>query len=403
MKWGNALMSKIMAMNAGSSSLKFQIIEMPEEKVLSIGLVERIGLENSIFNIEYGDDQEFEIVEDIPTHDRAVELLFEHLERLNVVDINEIAGVGHRVVAGGEIFKDSAVVTDEVIQQVDDLGEFAPLHNYAEATVMRAFKERLPEVPMAAIFDTSFHTTMPAVNYLYSLPYEYYEDFAARKYGAHGTSHRYVARRAAEMIGKPVEELKIITCHLGNGGSITAVENGKSIDTSMGFTPLAGITMGTRTGDIDASLIPFLMEKLEITDVQEIINIFNKKSGLLGLSGVSSDMRDIEKAADEGNERAQLTLDIFINRVQKYIGQYVALMNGVDAVVFTAGIGENSGITRKLIMDGLTFFGGTIDDAKNDTRKEAIISTDDSQVVILNVPTNEEVEIARDVIRLTQN
>lgn len=402
MKWGNALMSKIMAMNAGSSSLKFQIIEMPEEKVLSIGLVERIGLENSIFNIEYGDDQEFEIVEDIPTHDRAVELLFEHLERLNVVDINEIAGVGHRVVAGGEIFKDSAVVTDEVIQQVDDLGEFAPLHNYAEATVMRAFKERLPEVPMAAIFDTSFHTTMPAVNYLYSLPYEYYEDFSARKYGAHGTSHRYVARRAAEMIGKPVEELKIITCHLGNGGSITAVENGISIDTSMGFTPLAGITMGTRTGDIDASLIPFLMEKLEITDVQEMINIFNKKSGLLGLSGVSSDMRDIEKAAAEGNERAQLTLDIFINRVQKYIGQYVALMNGVDAVVFTAGIGENSGITRKLIMDGLTFFGGTIDDVKNDTRKEAIISTDDSKVVILNVPTNEEVEIARDVIRLSK-
>lgn len=402
MKWGNALMSKIMAMNAGSSSLKFQIIEMPEEKVLSIGLVERIGLENSIFNIEYGDDQEFEIVEDIPTHDRAVELLFEHLERLNVVDINEIAGVGHRVVAGGEIFKDSAVVTDEVIQQVDDLGEFAPLHNYAEATVMRAFKERLPEVPMAAIFDTSFHTTMPAVNYLYSLPYEYYEDFSARKYGAHGTSHRYVARRAAEMIGKPVEELKIITCHLGNGGSITAVENGISIDTSMGFTPLAGITMGTRTGDIDASLIPFLMEKLEITDVQEMINIFNKKSGLLGLSGVSSDMRDIEKAAAEGNERAQLTLDIFINRVQKYIGRYVALMNGVDAVVFTAGIGENSGITRKLIMDGLTFFGGTIDDVKNDTRKEAIISTDDSKVVILNVPTNEEVEIARDVIRLSK-
>lgn len=402
MKWGNALMSKIMAMNAGSSSLKFQIIEMPEEKVLSIGLVERIGLANSIFNIEYGDDQEFEIVEDIPTHDRAVELLFEHLERLNVVDINEISGVGHRVVAGGEIFKDSAVVTDEVIQQVDDLGEFAPLHNYAEATVMRAFKERLPEVPMAAIFDTSFHTTMPAVNYLYSLPYEYYEDFAARKYGAHGTSHRYVARRAAEMIGKPVEELKIITCHLGNGGSITAVENGVSIDTSMGFTPLAGITMGTRTGDIDASLIPYLMEKLEITDVQEMINIFNKKSGLLGLSGVSSDMRDIEKAAEEGNERAQLTLDIFINRVQKYIGQYVALMNGVDAVVFTAGIGENSGITRKLIMDGLTFFGGTIDDAKNATRKEAIVSTDDSKVIILNVPTNEEVEIARDVIRLTK-
>lgn len=403
MKWGNGLMSKIMAINAGSSSLKFQIIVMPEEEVLSIGLVERIGLPGSRLEIEYGDDQEFELVEDIPTHDRAVELLFEHLGSLKVIEnFDEIAGVGHRVVAGGEIFKDSALVTDEVIQQVDDLGEFAPLHNYAEATVMRAFKERLPEVPMAAIFDTSFHTTMPAVNYLYSLPYEYYEDFAARKYGAHGTSHRYVANRAAEMLGKPVEELKIITCHLGNGGSITAVEYGKSIDTSMGFTPLAGITMGTRTGDIDASLIPFLMKKLNITNVQEIIDIFNKKSGLLGISGVSSDMRDVESAAEEGNERAKLALDIFYNRVQKYIGQYVALMNGVDAIVFTAGIGENSAITRKIIMDGLTFFGGTIDEVKNDTRKEAIVSTDDSTVAILNVPTNEEVEIAREVIRLSK-
>lgn len=240
-----------MAINAGSSSLKFQLIEMPQETVVAKGLVERIGLDNSIFAIEYGDDQKFELVEEIATHDRAVELLFEHLTELGIVkDYHEITGAGHRVVAGGELFKESALINDEVIQQVADLGEFAPLHNPAEAAVMRAFKERLPEITMAAVFDTSFHTTMPAVNYLYSLPYEYYEKFKARKYGAHGTSHHYVARRAAEMMGKDVKDLKIITCHLGNGASITAVDGGISVDTSMGFTPLAGLTMGTRTGDM---------------------------------------------------------------------------------------------------------------------------------------------------------
>lgn len=393
-----------MAINAGSSSLKFQIIVMPEEEVLSIGLVERIGLPGSRLEIEYGDDQEFELVEDIPTHDRAVELLFEHLGSLKVIEnFDEIAGVGHRVVAGGEIFKDSALVTDEVIQQVDDLGEFAPLHNYAEATVMRAFKERLPEVPMAAIFDTSFHTTMPAVNYVYSLPYEYYEDFAARKYGAHGTSHRYVANRAAEMLGKPVEELKIITCHLGNGASITAVDGGKSIDTSMGFTPLAGLTMGTRSGDIDASLLPYLMNKLEITDINEMVNILNKKSGLLGLSGVSSDMRDVETEAEAGDERSQLALDIFYNRVQKYIGQYIATMNGVDAIVFTAGIGENSAMTRQIIIDGISWFGCDIDEERNNVRgEERIISTDAAKVQVLLIPTDEEKVILNDVIRLSK-
>ena len=332
-----------MAINAGSSSLKFQLIEMPQETVVAKGLVERIGLDNSIFAIEYGDDKKFELVEEIATHDRAVELLFEHLTELGIVkDYHEITGAGHRVVAGGELFKESALINDEVIQQVADLGEFAPLHNPAEAAVMRAFKERLPEITMAAVFDTSFHTTMPAVNYLYSLPYEYYEKFKARKYGAHGTSHHYVARRAAEMMGKDVKDLKIITCHLGNGASITAVDGGISVDTSMGFTPLAGLTMGTRTGDIDASLVAFVMQKLGISDVAEMVNILNKKSGLLGISGVSSDMRDILSAASEGNERAQLAHDIFVNRIQKYIGQYIAVMNGVDAIVFTAGIGENS-------------------------------------------------------------
>ncbi|MCW6653570.1 acetate kinase [Aerococcaceae bacterium NML210727] len=394
-------MAKTMAINAGSSSLKFQLIEMPQETVIAKGLVERIGLPDSIFKIEYGDDQEFKLVEDIPTHDRAVELLFQYLPELNILsDYHEITGVGHRVVAGGELFKESALVTDEVIQQVADLGEFAPLHNPAEAAVMRAFKERLPECTMAAVFDTSFHTTMPAENYLYSLPYEYYEQYGARKYGAHGTSHRYVARRAADIIGKPFDSLKIITCHLGNGASITAIKDGKSYDTSMGFTPLAGITMGTRTGDIDASLVAFLMSKLNITNVNDMIDILNKKSGMLGLSGVSSDMRDIEAAANSGNERAQLALEIYYNRVKKYIGQYVAAMDGVDAIVFTAGIGENSKETRQAVIDGLSFFGAKIDPERNNTRKEAIVSSDDSKIFVVNVPTNEEVEIAREVERL---
>ena len=394
-------MSKTMAVNAGSSSLKFQLIEMPEETVIAKGLVERIGLPDSIFKIEYGEDQEFKLTEDIPTHDYAVELLFHYLTELNIVsDYHEITGAGHRVVAGGEIFKESALVTDEVIQQVAELGEFAPLHNPAEASVMRAFKERLPECTMAAIFDTSFHTTMPAENYLYSLPYEYYEQYGARKYGAHGTSHNYVARRAAEILGKPFESLKIITCHLGNGASITAIKDGKSYDTSMGFTPLAGITMGTRTGDIDASLVAFLMKKLNISDINEMIDVLNKKSGMLGLSGVSSDMRDIEAAAASGNERAQLALDIYMNRVKKYIGQYAAVMNGVDAIVFTAGIGENSKETRQAVIEGLTFLGAEIDLERNNTRKEAIVSTDTSKVAVVNVPTNEEVEIAREVERL---
>lgn len=393
-------MAKTMAMNAGSSSLKFQLIEMPQETVIAKGLVERIGLSDSIFKIEYADDQEFELVEDIPTHDRAVELLFHYLTELGIVsDYHDITGVGHRVVAGGELFKESALVTDEVIQQVADLGEFAPLHNPAEAAVMLACKERLPQSTMAAVFDTSFHTTMPAENYLYSLPYEYYEQYGARKYGAHGTSHNYVARRAADIIGKPFESLKIITCHLGNGGSITAIKDGKSYDTSMGFTPLAGITMGTRTGDIDASLVAFLMGKLNIENIDEMINILNKKSGLLGISGVSSDMRDVEAAAQAGNERAQLALQIFYNRVRKYIGQYIAVMDGVDAIVFTAGIGENSITTRRAILDGLSFFGIKLDPVRNDTRKEAIISSDDSQILVVNVPTNEEVEIAREVER----
>lgn len=394
-------MGKIFAINAGSSSLKFQLYNMPEETVIAKGLVERIGIPNSAFKMTFdGGEDKREL--DIPDHGKAVDILFEALETNKIVEsLDEIEGVGHRVVAGGEEFKESTRVDAEVIEKVDELGEFAPLHNPAEAQVMREFAKRLPDTAQVAVFDTSFHTTMPEVNYLYSLPYEYYEDFKARKYGAHGTSHKYVANRAAELLEKPIEDLKIITCHLGNGASITAVDGGKSVDTSMGFTPLAGLTMGTRTGDIDASIIPFLMRKLNVSDVDEMINIFNKKSGVLGISGVSSDMRDIEAAAAEGNERAELALEIFNNRVQKYIGQYIAVMNGVDAIVFTAGIGENSDVTRKDIIDGLSWFGMEIDDAKNDGfRGEGVISSDDSSIVVLNIPTNEEVEIARDVQRL---
>ncbi|MGX7168445.1 acetate kinase [Facklamia sp. HMSC062C11] len=398
-------MSKTMAINAGSSSLKFQIIEMPEEKLLSKGLVERIGIADSNLEIKYtdenGQNQKFTLTQDIPDHAVAVELLLKNLLDLGVIaSFEEITGVGHRVVAGGEIFKDSALVDEQVIKDVESLSEFAPLHNPAEAVVMRVFQEKLPHATMAAVFDTSFHTSMPAENYLYSLPYEYYEKHSIRKYGAHGTSHHFVAHRAAEIVGKPIEELKIITCHLGNGASITAVKEGKSIDTSMGFTPLAGVTMGTRTGDLDTSLIPYLMEKEGIKDINEVISIFNKKSGLLGISGVSSDMRDVEEAAEKGNERAQLALDIFFNRIIKYVGQYIALMNGVDVIVFTAGIGENSKETRQIVMDNFSYMGIKIDQERNDTRSEAVVSTDDSSVVVINIPTNEEIAIARDVERL---
>lgn len=398
-------MAKTMAINAGSSSLKFQIIEMPEEKVLSKGLVERIGLEESNLEIKYtdaeGTDQKFTLQEGIPDHKRAVELLFTNLVDLGVIEsFDEITGVGHRIVAGGELFKESTLVDEDVIKNIEALGEFAPLHNPAEAVVIREFQEKLPHAAMVAVFDTSFHTSMPAENYMYSVPYEYYENYSVRKYGAHGTSHQFVAKRAAELVGKPIEDLKIITCHLGNGASITAVQNGQSLDTSMGFTPLAGLTMGTRVGDIDASAIPYIMDKAGVSDINEMINIFNKKSGLLGVSGVSSDMRDVEVAAEEGNERAQLALDIFHNRVIKYIGQYVAIMNGVDVIVFTAGIGENSKETREIVMSNFAYIGAKVDPERNDTRKEAIISADDSEVTIINIPTNEEIAIARDVERL---
>lgn len=397
-------MSKTIAINAGSSSLKWKLFEMPAEEVVASGIVERIGIEDSIFTIKYGDGEKYKEVLDIPDHEVAVEMLLEKLSELHIIeDLSEITGVGHRVVAGGEIYADSVLIDDQVVQDIEDLSSFAPLHNPANATGIKAFRNVLPEVPSVAVFDTSFHQTMPAQNYIYSLPYEYYEKYNARRYGAHGTSHRYVSQRAAEMLDTPIEDLKIITAHLGNGASLTAVEGGKSIDTSMGFTPLAGVTMGTRTGDMDASLIPFIMEREGIEDINEMIRIFNNESGIKGISGVSSDMRDLESAAEEGNERAQLALDIFDDRVRKFIGQYAATMDGVDVLVFTAGIGENAPERREAIVDGLSFLGAELDKEANNVRgEERVISTPESKVKILLIPTDEELMIARDVERLSK-
>lgn len=394
-------MTKTIAINAGSSSLKWTLYEMPEEETIASGIVERIGLKDSIFTIKYNGNKDKSIL-DIDNHELAVELLLEKLIDLKIIDnLNEIEGVGHRVVAGGELFKESVLVTDKVMSQIEDIFELAPLHNPANLTGIKAFKNVLPDITSVAVFDTSFHQTMPAVNYLYSLPYEYYEKYDARKYGAHGTSHQYVSERAAELMGKNYEDLKIVTMHLGNGASITAVENGQSIDTSMGFTPLGGLTMGTRSGDIDPSLVPYLMDKLDLSDSQELIDIFNNESGLKGISGVSSDMRDIEDAAAEGNERADLALKIFDDRARNFLAQYIVKMEGVDAIVFTAGIGENGPEIRENIIKNFEFMGIKLDKEKNNVRgEERLISTEDSTAKIYLIPTDEELVIARDVERL---
>ncbi|MBO0454790.1 MULTISPECIES: acetate kinase [Enterococcus] len=398
-------MSKTIAINAGSSSLKWQLYQMPEESVIAKGIVERIGLNDSIFTIKYGDGQKFEQILDIKDHEVAVQMLLDQLLELKIIaSFDEITGVGHRVVAGGEYFKDSVLIDDDVLAKIEELSEFAPLHNPANAMGIKAFRHILPNVTSVAVFDTSFHATMPATNFLYSIPKEYYDNYSARKYGFHGTSHRYVSERAAKLLGKPIEETKIITAHIGNGGSVTAVEGGKSVDTSMGFTPLAGLTMGTRAGDIDASLLPYLMEKAGIKDINEMIDVLNKKSGVLGLTGISSDMRDIETGAEEGNEDAILALDIYCDRIRKYIAQYISVMNGVDAIVFTAGVGENADPVRRMVLENMTWFGIEIDEGINKSihGKEAELSTENSRVKVYVIPTDEEVMIARDVERLSK-
>lgn len=394
-------MKNVLAINAGSSSLKFQLIQMPNEKVIAQGIIERIGLKDSVFSIEVG-DKEDKVVKDIPNHSEAVKALLGKLTSFGAVkSLDEINAVGHRVVHGGEKFSKSVKITDQVIHVIDELTELAPLHNPANLTGIRAFKEVLPDVPMAAVFDTAFHQTMPEKSYLYSLPYEYYEKYGIRKYGFHGTSHQYVSGRAAEMLGVPLEQLRLISCHLGNGASIAAIQGGESIDTSMGFTPLAGITMGTRSGDIDPALIPYIMQKTG-KNAFEVLNVLNQESGMLGLSGFSSDLRDIEAQVDT-NDRAVLALEVFAARIHQYIGSYAARMSGVDAIIFTAGVGENSITVREKVLMGLEFMGVYWDPIKNDTRgKEAFLNYPHSPVKVLVIPTNEEVVIARDTVRVTE-
>lgn len=394
-------MSKlILAINAGSSSLKFQLIRMPEEKTVTKGVVERIGMKDSIFTILVEGEKLTE-VKDIKDHEEAVDIMLAKFKEHNIIqDIYEIQGTGHRVVHGGETFPSSAVVTDEVEEQIEALSELAPLHNPANLMGIRAFRKLLPEIPHVAVFDTSFHQTMPEQAYLYSLPYRYYEDYGIRKYGFHGTSHKYVSRRAAEILGKPIEDLRIISCHIGNGASVAAIDGGESIDTSMGFTPLAGVTMGTRSGNLDPALIPYIMEKTG-KNADEVLNILNKESGLLGLTGTSSDLRDLTEEAKHGRHRSRVALDLFASKIHKYIGSYAARMHGVDVIVFTAGIGESSHIIRGKVLEGLEFMGVYWDPKKNENLhgEEGEINYPHSPVKVLVVPTDEEVMISRDVVK----
>ena len=393
-------MSKTISINAGSSSLKWQLYLMPEEKVLAKGLLERIGLKDSISTVKFDGRSEKQVL-DIADHTQAVKILLDDLKRFNIIEsYDEITGVGHRVVAGGEHFKDSALVDEEVIQKVEELSLLAPLHNPANAAGIRAFREILPDITSVVVFDTSFHTTMPEKAYRYPIPTKYYTENKVRKYGAHGTSHEYVAKEAAKVLGRPIEELKLITCHIGNGASITAVDKGVSVDTSMGFTPLGGVMMGTRTGDIDPAIIPYLMQYTDdFNTPEDISRVLNRESGLLGVSEKSSDMRDIHEAMRAGDAKAQLANDIFVDRIQKYIGQYLAVLNGADAIIFTAGIGENSVTIRELVINGISWFGCNVDPEKNVRGAEGVISSPDAKVKVLVIPTDEELLIARDVER----
>lgn len=394
-------MTKVIAINAGSSSVKFQLFDMPEEHVIAKGLIDRIGSLGSSFILETLEEEHL-YSEEIKDHEAAVKLLLEKLTSTGIINsIEEIEAVGHRVVHGGEYFSQSVPITDEVVGIIERVSELAPLHNPPNLTGIHAFKELLPEVPMVAVFDTAFHQTMPEKSYLYSLPYEYYEKYGVRKYGFHGTSHKYISETASEILDIPLTRLRLITCHLGNGASITAIENGKSIDTSMGFTPLAGVTMGTRSGDIDPAIIPYLMEKTGL-DAQEVVEVLNKKSGLLALSGISNDLRDIEAEA-KTNSRAQLALDIFAERIHQYIGSYAAQMGGVDAIIFTAGVGENSDTVRAKILNGLEFMGVYWDPVLNKSCDgEGFLNYPHSPVKVMVIPTDEEVMIARDTVKYSE-
>ena len=387
---------KIMSINAGSSSLKFSLFDMANEEVLISGLFERIGIEGSCYTLKYKGDK-IKVETELPDHAAAVKILIEKLLELQVIsNIEEIEGVGHRIVHGGDKYTESVMVTDEVVDDIIRFSDFAPLHNPAHAICIKAFREVLPKTPMVVVFDTAFHQTIAKDRFLYPVPYHWYEDYHVRKYGAHGTSHRYIAIKLAEELGR--DDLNIISCHLGNGGSITAISNGKCVDTSMGFTPHAGIMMGTRSGDIDVSIVPYVMEK-EGKSANEIMNDLNKKSGFLGISELSSDSRDIENGIKEGNEKCILAQKMYINSIVKYIAQYYVLLGKVDALVFTAGIGENSPETRLAVVEALAPLGIKIDALKNNVRgKFTQVNADDSTCEIYVLPTNEELMIAKDTL-----
>lgn len=396
-------MAIVMSVNAGSSSLKFQVYEMPEEKVLAKGLVERIGLTDGVFTIKINGEK-FSETTDIPNHEVAVQMLIDNLLKHHVVsDLADIKAVGHRLVHGGEFYADSVVATADAVAKVEECIPLAPLHNPAGLTGYRTFDKALPNAVHTFVFDTAFHQTMPAESYIYPIPYEYYEKDHIRRYGFHGTSHRYLTLRLAEMLNKKPEEMNMITCHLGNGASITAIKNGKSFKTSMGLTPLAGVMMGTRSGDIDPAIPGVLMEKYGYT-AKEMDDILNKKSGLLGVSGISSDSRDIENAVEEGNERAILTRDLFNARVIETVAGYYGLMGGADAIVFAGGIGENAPDVRAAVIDGLSVLGVELDREANNCRgKEVKISTPESKIAVYVIPTDEEVMLARDAYKNLQN
>lgn len=395
---------KILVINCGSSSLKYQLIDMNTEIALAKGLVERIGISGS--NLEQKNDgscEKYKIDKDLKDHKEAISLVLKTLcdDKVGIIkNLDEINAIGHRVVHGGEKYSKSVIVDDEVIKNIEECSRLAPLHNPANLVGIKACRELMKDTPMVVVFDTAFHQTIPQESYMYGLPYEFYEKHAIRKYGFHGTSHFFVANECAKVMNKDIKDLKIITCHLGNGASVSAVNGGRCVDTSMGFTPLQGLMMGTRCGDIDPAVVTYLINELDM-DPMEVNDIMNKKSGFLGISGKSSDSRDIEDLADQGDERANLTLNMYYNRIKSYIGSYIAIMNGVDAIVFTAGIGENSSYTRYGVCKDLENLGIVIDKNKNNVRgKLTEISADNSKVKVYLIPTNEELVIARDTSAL---
>ncbi len=394
----------VLVINCGSSSLKYQLIDSVTEDVLAKGLCERIKIDGKLKHTPTGKET-VEIDSPMPDHTAAVELVLKMLTdpvHGVISSLDEIGAVGHRIVHGGEKFASSTLITDEVIRAITDCNDLAPLHNPANLIGIDSCRKLMPEVPMVAVFDTAFHQTMPEKAYLYGIPYEYYETYKIRKYGFHGTSHSFVSKHTAELLGKQPEQLKTIVCHLGNGASICAVKYGKSVDTSMGLTPLDGLVMGTRSGTIDPAVVEFLAQKEQKT-ISEVLDILNKKSGVFGVSGVSSDFRDLEQAIREGNERAAIAMEVFCYRVAQYVGSYTAVMNGVDAIAFTAGVGENNSTVRKKVCEYLGYLGVVLDDTKNQIRGEdTIISASDSKVAVLVVPTNEELAIARETVALVQ-